>query len=95
MASYSKSRESFSLVGGANPPSSPTLVASMPYFFLMIFYRQWYTSAPPYKAVRKEENPVGRIMNSCMANKLPACDLFLLKLPSVDNVQTGHWGNEF
>jgi hypothetical protein len=28
-------------VGGANPPSSPTLVASIPYFFLIIFYKAW------------------------------------------------------
>ncbi|DAZ94589.1 TPA: hypothetical protein N0F65_005352 [Lagenidium giganteum] len=26
---------------GAKPPSSPTLVASWPYFFLMTFLRWW------------------------------------------------------
>jgi len=39
IASFNNSKESSSLVGGAKPPSSPTLVASIPYFFLMIFYK--------------------------------------------------------
>jgi len=39
----------------------------------MIFYKLWYTSAPPYNAYLKELKPVGRIMNSYIANKFPAC----------------------
>mmetsp|Transcript_54085 Transcript_54085/g.136066 ORF Transcript_54085/g.136066 Transcript_54085/m.136066 type:complete len:207 (-) Transcript_54085:244-864(-) len=57
---------------GAKPPSSPTLVASVPYFFLMTSLRLWYTSAPSCMASLKFLAPVGRIMNSCIASLLPA-----------------------
>lgn len=62
----------FSRMLGANPPSSPTLVASFPYFSLMTFFRLWYTSAPMRMASVKFAAPTGRIMNSCMASLLPA-----------------------
>ncbi len=39
MASITKSKPSaLSKIGGANPPSSPTLVASIPYLFLIIAF---------------------------------------------------------
>mmetsp|Transcript_33191 Transcript_33191/g.99991 ORF Transcript_33191/g.99991 Transcript_33191/m.99991 type:complete len:436 (+) Transcript_33191:828-2135(+) len=57
---------------GAKPPSSPTLQASWPYFFLMTPFNVWYTSAPISMAFLKEVAPVGRIMNSWHAKRLPA-----------------------
>lgn len=65
---------------GAKPPSSPTLVASFPYLALMTPLRWWYTSAPMRMASLKELAPTGRIMNSCMASLLPACEPPLMTL---------------
>ena len=86
IASFNKVNESSSRVGGAKPPSSPTFVASIPYFFFMIFYKLWYTSAPPYNAYLKELKPVGRIMNSYIANRFPACLLLINNIPAINDI---------
>ena len=44
---------------GAKPPSSPTLTASTPYFFLMMLFRWWYTSLPSCSS-GKERRKTGR-----------------------------------
>ncbi|KAG6545647.1 hypothetical protein Mapa_012832 [Marchantia paleacea] len=81
MATLSSSSPSlFSWMLGAKPPSSPTLVASCPYFFLITDFKLWYTSLPICIASLKDEAPVGRIMNSCMASLLPACEPPLMTL---------------
>lgn len=72
---------------GAKPPSSPTLHASCPYFFLMTFLRLWYTSEPIFIASVKEAAPTGRIMNSCIASLFPACEPPLMML----NAGTGRY----
>merc|ERR1719161_1466246 len=73
MAVTRRSRPSlFSRMLGAKPPSSPTLHASCPYFFLITDLRLWYTSEPIFIASVKLVAPTGRIMNSCMASLLPA-----------------------
>lgn len=58
---------------GANPPSSPTLLASYPYLDLITFFKAWYISDPIYKAWEKLLAPVGNNINSYIANLLPAC----------------------
>merc|ERR1719401_758918 len=73
MASISTSRASLlSCTEGAKPPSSPTLQASWPYFFLMTPLRVWYTSAPASMASLKDLAPTGKIMNSWQARRFPA-----------------------
>mmetsp|Transcript_70220 Transcript_70220/g.146958 ORF Transcript_70220/g.146958 Transcript_70220/m.146958 type:complete len:236 (+) Transcript_70220:647-1354(+) len=73
MASMSTSKASLlSCTLGAKPPSSPTLQASCPYFFLITPLRVWYTSVPMAIASLKLEAPTGRIMNSWHARRLPA-----------------------
>mmetsp|Transcript_27075 Transcript_27075/g.65322 ORF Transcript_27075/g.65322 Transcript_27075/m.65322 type:complete len:213 (-) Transcript_27075:181-819(-) len=71
---------SFARMLGANPPSSPTLHASCPYFFLITAFRWWYTSEPIFMASVKLSAPTGRIMNSCIASLLPACEPPLMML---------------
>mmetsp|Transcript_25430 Transcript_25430/g.40664 ORF Transcript_25430/g.40664 Transcript_25430/m.40664 type:complete len:389 (-) Transcript_25430:289-1455(-) len=81
IASLSSSSPSlFSWMLGANPPSSPTLHASCPYFFLMTDLRWWYTSDPMRIASENEDAPMGKIMNSCIASLFPACDPPLMTL---------------
>ncbi|TYZ50755.1 hypothetical protein PybrP1_012183 [[Pythium] brassicae (nom. inval.)] len=65
---------------GAKPPSSPTFVASWPYFFLITALRWWYTSQPMTMASENDAAPVGRIMNSWNASLLPACEPPLITL---------------
>jgi hypothetical protein len=65
---------------GAKPPSSPTLHASSPYFFLMTLLRLWYTSLPIFMASAKLLAPTGAIMNSWKASMLPACSPPLITL---------------
>mmetsp|Transcript_5336 Transcript_5336/g.14340 ORF Transcript_5336/g.14340 Transcript_5336/m.14340 type:complete len:429 (+) Transcript_5336:208-1494(+) len=73
MASVTKDRpSSLDWMLGAKPPSSPTLVASWPYLALMMPFSVWYTSVPMRMASEKDDAPVGKIMNSCMARALPA-----------------------
>ena len=65
MASTRSSRASLlSWKLGAKPPSSPTAVASRPYFLLISFLRWWYSSLPILIASEKQVAPVGRTMNS-------------------------------
>ena len=59
---------------GANPPSSPTLHASWPYLALMTDFKVWYTSHPMIIASVNDFAPIGRIMNSWNARRLPAWD---------------------
>mmetsp|Transcript_11301 Transcript_11301/g.41904 ORF Transcript_11301/g.41904 Transcript_11301/m.41904 type:complete len:304 (+) Transcript_11301:750-1661(+) len=81
IASFSNSRPSlFSWMFGANPPSSPTLHASWPYFALITVFRWWYTSLPMRMASENDFAPTGRIMNSCMASLFPACEPPLITL---------------
>ena len=50
MAWFTRSRpSSLEPMLGAKPPSSPTLVASCPYFFLMMDFSAWYTCARQYR----------------------------------------------
>ena len=44
----------------------------LPYFFLMIDLRLWYTSQPMRIASENDDAPTGRIINSCIARALPA-----------------------
>mmetsp|Transcript_15178 Transcript_15178/g.63102 ORF Transcript_15178/g.63102 Transcript_15178/m.63102 type:complete len:283 (-) Transcript_15178:432-1280(-) len=76
MADMSRSRPSREswMPPGAKPPSSPTLTASWPYFFLMVDLSAAYTSQPIWMDSGKSDAPVGRIMNSCMGSLLPACE---------------------
>ena len=48
---------------GANPPSSPTLHESAPYFFLINDLSAWYVSVPIRIASVKEEAPMGALIN--------------------------------
>lgn len=75
IASTSRSSASSAdLTLGAKPPSSPTLVASMPYLALMTFLSVWYVSVPMRIASVNVSAPVGTIMNSWKASELPACE---------------------
>ena len=56
---------------GANPPSSPTLVAS-PIFFRMTF-SAWKVSTPYRRASAKDGAPMGMTMNSWKSMLLSAC----------------------
>merc|ERR1719206_1276537 len=87
MASTRSSRASLlSWKLGAKPPSSPTAVASRPYFLLISFFKWWYSSLPILIASEKQVAPVGRTMNSCMASLLPAwlqVEFFTTSLQSI------------
>jgi len=56
---------------GANPPSSPTLVAS--FFDWSTFLRLWNTSQPQRIASLNDSKPSGMTMNSCTSTALSAC----------------------
>ena len=56
---------------GANPPSSPTEVASP--FFLRIAFRWWNTSTPMRSDSENDSAPCGTIMNSWGSSVLSAC----------------------
>lgn len=51
----------FSRILVVNMLSSPTLVASFPYFFLVIFFRLWWTSAPMHMAFLRFSAPNRRM----------------------------------
>ncbi len=62
-----------SLIGGANPPSSPILTASFPYFSEITFFNVWYVSAHILMASAILSAPTGIIMNSWKSKAFPAC----------------------
>jgi len=58
---------------GANPPSSPTFTASCPYFFFIIPFKYWKTSAEYKIASNILSYFNGTIINSWNAILFPAC----------------------
>lgn len=86
----SSSPSLFSRMLGANPPSSPTLVASWPYFSWITPFRVWYSSAPILKAsLRSKQTGDGgrRVTDVC-----PLCGLHAgeLRLYLKDSAPTGN-----
>ena len=72
IAATSASRAaSFDGRSGANPPSSPTAVASP--FSLSVRFSAWKTSVPTRRPSAKLGAPAGTTMNSWKSTELSAC----------------------
>ncbi len=59
--------------GGANPPSSPMLMAPTPYLDLRMPFSDMYTSEDMRRQSEKDFAPAGMIMHSCILRFPPAC----------------------